>query len=94
MAIVYRKEGTLRPIDNVLARRWFVHVQNDGDSIFVIISLNALVSIGCITGNQSVAFIRELCKLVILEWVVLDHWLQILGCLGGFRVDAASRVGH
>lgn len=51
MAIVYRKEGTLRPIDNVLPRRWFVHVQNDGDSIFVIISLNALVCIGCITGN-------------------------------------------
>lgn len=68
MTIVYAKKRAFGPL---LAREllWLgLHdVQNNGNSVFVIISNNSLVSISAISSNYSVAFSR------ILGWLVVWH---------------------
>ena len=50
MAIVNGKERALGPVVGVLLRRPR-HIQYDGNPIFIVISLYALMSIGCIARN-------------------------------------------
>jgi len=50
MAIVNGQERALGPVVGVLLRRPR-HIQYDGHPIFIVISLYALMSIGCIARN-------------------------------------------
>lgn len=68
MAIVDRKERTLWPCGRILLLR-SCHVQDDGDSVFVIISLDTLMGISRITGYQTMWLWSKLRILKVFKWI-------------------------
>lgn len=93
MSIKNSKEWTLRPFF-ALPRMRFQNIQNYTDSIFIVVSNNALVSIRCISSYNSVFLIwtfwlinscvkdlvrrHQRRKLFILIWIVYWVVYQIL----------------
>jgi hypothetical protein len=59
MAIIYGKERASWPFFNLL-KFWFDYIQNNRNSIFIIISNNSLMGIGRITTYNSVLFTGKL----------------------------------
>lgn len=55
MTIIYRKEGAFGPGCWILAL-WARDVEDDGDTIFVVIPLDTLMRISSITGDKTVRF--------------------------------------
>lgn len=51
VAIINPKERTFWPISDIRSFLWFINIQNNWNSIFIIISLNSLMSIGRIACN-------------------------------------------
>ena len=79
MPIIYREEGALRPLGWIFFL-WPGHVQDDGDSVFVIVSLNTLMSISRITCYQPMCFRRKLGFLKVFERVFSNcmiRWISI-----------------
>ena len=54
MPVVYREEGALRPGAQVLLGSRPGHVQDDGDAVFVVVALDALVGVRCVGDDQAV----------------------------------------
>ena len=75
MPIINCKEWTFRPSLRIFVLR-SRHVQNDWYSIFIIISLNTLMSVGWVTGNQAMRFWSILGVFKFFQWVVI-----LLTCL-------------
>ena len=74
MAIIDSKERAFWPCIRILTF-WPCHIQNDWDSILIIIPLNALMSIGRITCNQSMTLGCKFCVFKILQGII--SWLLI-----------------
>ena len=55
MAIVDGEITALGPCRHILSGGWLGHVEDDGDTILIIIALYALMRIGCIRGDQSMS---------------------------------------
>lgn len=71
MAIVNREIAALRPIRDVFAIGWLCHVQDNGDSILVIIPLDALMGVGRVRSYQPMRFRSKFCQFVVFQWVLL-----------------------
>ena len=69
MAIVDGKVAALGPVCHVFPIRRFRHVQNNGDTILIIVPLDALVSIGSIRSDQAMGLRRELGRLKVHQRV-------------------------
>ena len=66
MTIVDSKERTSRPLINLLEFR-FDDIQNDGDSIFIVVSDNTLMCISCVAANYSILLAGK------LSWMVRTY---------------------
>jgi hypothetical protein len=68
MAIENSEKTDLRPLNVQVG---FVlglqNVEDNGHSIFVVISDNSLVCVGCIRLNDATLFLTCLCRLVVLQ---------------------------
>jgi hypothetical protein len=64
MTIVNTKERTLRPLF-IRSIGWLKYVQNDGYSILIVCSDDALVSISCISYYDSISANWTLCRFMI-----------------------------
>ena len=73
VAIVDREVAALRPDRHVLARGGFRHVEDDGDSILIIVALNTLMRIRRVRSDQPMRLRGELGRLEVFERV-LDRW--------------------
>ena len=73
VAIVDREVAALRPDRHVLARGGFRHVEDDGDSILIIVALNTLMRIRRIRSDQPMRLRSELGRLKVFERV-LNRW--------------------
>ena len=65
MAIIDSEERASRPVVNLFEFR-FNYIQNDADSVFIVVSYHSLVCVGCIGYNYSVLLWGKLCWVVIL----------------------------
>ena len=71
MAIVDSEVATLGPICDIFATSGPRHVEYNGDSIFVVVSLDALVCVCGVRGDQAVSFRGEFCWLKIFQRIGL-----------------------
>ena len=71
MPIIDCEVATLGPVCDVFATRWLRHVQDDRDSVFVVVPLDALVGVGRVRCDQAVRFRGKLCWFVVLQGVIL-----------------------
>ena len=66
MAIIDAKEGAFWPLTtSELLRLWFHYIQDNGNSVFVVISNDALVCVCTVRCNDTIAFGRVLCSLIV-----------------------------
>ena len=66
MAVINAEEGALGPLGTtVLLRFGFHYIQNDGNSVLIVVPYNALVRIGTVGGNNTVSLGAELSGLVV-----------------------------
>ena len=56
VSIVNRKVTALRPLFEASLVRWPRHIQNDGDSILIVVPLDALMGVRCVRSDQTVCF--------------------------------------
>ena len=85
MAIIDREEGAPWPFFD-LFKLWFNDIQNDWNSIFIVISDNSLMGIGWITTDNTILFAGELCWMIwgdISIDLVLFHFHVLLLLLHG-----------
>lgn len=54
MAIEHSEKAALGPILNILFRRWLHYIQNYADSIFVVVSDDALIGVGGVAHDESI----------------------------------------
>jgi hypothetical protein len=66
MAIVDTEKGTARPEFGLLELR-LDYVKNDGDAVFVVVTDDALMGVGCIRDDYTVTFACEFSWLVGLH---------------------------
>lgn len=66
MAIIDSKEGTSGPILSIF-EFWLDYVQYNGDTIFIVVPDDSLMSIRRIWSNHSISFAGKLCRLVGLN---------------------------
>lgn len=69
VAVIDGKIGTLGPLFCCLLARGFRHVENYRNSVLVVVSLDSLVSVRCVTRDKTVGFGRKLGLLKILQGV-------------------------
>lgn len=68
MSIKNSKEAYLRPFDVEISLVFgFKDVQNDGDSVLIVVSDDALICVGGIRLYYSAFFLRCFCGLVIFQ---------------------------
>ena len=67
MAIINGKETAFGPLLEFLFTRWFRHIQNNRHAILVVISLDPLVRVRRITGDQAVRLRSEFSLFKILK---------------------------
>ena len=72
MSIVDCEVATLWPVGNIFATCWPRHVQYDRDSIFIVVSLDSLMRIGRIRGDQAMSLRSKFCRLKIFQWIQDD----------------------
>lgn len=66
VAIIDAEERTLGPLLALeVLRFWFHNVQNNGYTILVVISHDALICVRAISGYQPVSFVRKFGVLVV-----------------------------
>ena len=56
MSIIDGEEGALRPILYIFPGAWPRHVEYYGHSVFVVVSLDALMCVGSIRSDNAVGF--------------------------------------
>lgn len=76
MAIVDRKVAALGPVRDIFATRRLCHIQDDRHPVFVVVPLDALVSVCRIRSYQSVRLRCVLCWLKVFEWI--SDWLRLI----------------
>ena len=74
MSIKYSKETTLRPIFNIFFRRWLHNIKHNANSIFIVVSNNALIRIGCVAHNETILPYTAFCRLP--TWQVESAWIR------------------
>lgn len=71
MSIVDREVAALRPLFGRYFVRRLRHVKNNTDTVFVIVALNALVSVSCVASDDAVGLRRKLGFLKVAQRVDL-----------------------
>lgn len=79
MAVVNTEERTFGPLLS-LPGLWLNDVQDNADSVLVVVSNKALVRIGCVCSHDAVPFEATLGSLVVRDLNV-HAWLQRKGVL-------------
>lgn len=64
MTVINTKERTFGPYF-VLAMLWLHYVEDDADTIFIVVSHKSLVRVGRVSSDYSIAFEAALSRLVI-----------------------------
>ena len=67
MTVVNSKETALGPFLNMGLVCGLGHVQNNAHAVFVVVALNSLVCIRCVTSDQPVRFRRKFSAFKVLE---------------------------
>ena len=76
MPVIDGKVAALGPDRDVFPCRWPCHVQYDADPVFVVVSLDTLVCVGCVRGDQAVSLGGKFCRLEVFERV--EDWIRDL----------------
>jgi len=76
VAIENSEKSAFRPVFTLFAW-WFHYVQNNADSVFVVVPDNSLVCVRCVSNNGAVFSYWALCgfKLRKFNWVRILLWL-------------------
>ena len=68
MPVIDAEEGALWPLLALIVLRLWLHdVENDGDSVFVVVSDDTLIGIGSISCHQTIPLVRKLRILIIRQ---------------------------
>ncbi len=92
MTVINSKKGAFRPY-LVLSMLWLHNVQNNTDSILIIVSYKTLICIGCIRADNSIALETAFGWLVVRyndprtrlqcgrllqgSWIFVDHLICV-----------------
>lgn len=76
MPIIDSEEGATWPVRGVL-ELGFDNIQDDGDTVLIIVPDNPLMSVRCIRGYHTVTLTGILCRLVGL-YKLDDGWIQFI----------------
>lgn len=91
MSVKNRKELTLRPRSFTNFLWWLLYVENDGDTIFIVVPYHTLVGVGCIGLDHSVFLDRALGRLKVGKLHV--RYLKRLLTQGRLRLRLAYLLG-
>ncbi len=75
MAIIDSEIATLWPVTDIFPAGRSRHIQNDRYSIFIVISLDALMSVCCVRSDQTMCFRRILRRFKIFQRICDRSWL-------------------
>lgn len=78
VTVVNRKIAAFRPFLDVGFRRGLGHVQNNRNSVFVVVALDALVGVGGVAGDQAVSLARKLRLLKVFQRIRLVLLLALV----------------
>jgi hypothetical protein len=76
MAIIYSKKGTSWPVLSLL-ELWLYNVQNDRNSVLIVISYDTLMSICSIRSHNSISLACELCWFISL-YKLHNRWIELI----------------
>ena len=77
VTVVNGEKGTPRP-EVKLLELWLNDIQNNRDSVLIVVSNHTLVSVGCVRGHHPVLFARK------FSWVIGFFEFLNLGVLHGY----------
>ncbi len=75
MAIIDSEITTLRPVSDIFSAGRPRHIQNDRYSIFIVVSLDALMGVCCVRSDQAMCLRRILSRFKVFQRICDWSWL-------------------